>query len=163
MIGLSLGVFGISIFAVQGGLIRIAIARLGHALTVIIGFGFALVSFTLLGFLENGWMALALTPVSAMAAMCVPALQAIMSRRTPQDAQGELQGIFTSVGALAMIISPLLMTNVFAAFTQDDGPIFLPGAPFLASGLLALAGLVLFITRKRRASSGYPARGHKTH
>ena len=34
MIGISLAVFGISIAAVQAGLIRIAIARLGEATTV---------------------------------------------------------------------------------------------------------------------------------
>lgn len=155
MIGLSLGIFGISMFAVQGGLIRIAIHRLGEATTVIVGFAFAVISFFVLGFLQTGWIALALTPVSAMAAMCVPALQAIMSRQTPEDAQGELQGIFTSVGALAMILSPLLMTNVFSVFTRPEADIFLPGAPFLASLLLALAGVALFLTRRVKTSVDY--------
>lgn len=155
MIGISLAVFGISMALVQGGLIRIAIKRLGEVGTVMAGFGFAIVSFAILAFLTNGWMALALTPVSAMAAMSVPALQAILSRQTPQDAQGELQGIFTSVGALAMILSPLLMTSVFAAFTGKDAPIYLPGAPFLASLLLALAGLSLFLGRRRGRADDY--------
>lgn len=145
MIGISLAVFGISIAAVQAGLIRVAIARLGEARTVILGLGFAILSFSVLGFITNGWFALALTPVSAVAAMTVPALQAIMSRQTPADAQGELQGLFTSVGALAMILSPLMMTGVFAAFTAPGGPVFLPGAPFLASMGLSLAGLLLFL------------------
>lgn len=159
MIGLSLGIFGISMFAVQAGLIRIAIARLGEATTVVVGFGFALFSFSILGVLTSGWFALALTPVSALAAMCVPALQAIMSRRTPENAQGELQGIFTSVGALAMIISPLVMTNIFAVFTRSDATLYLPGAPFLASGVLAFMGLVLFVTRKRHKTADYVTAG----
>lgn len=159
MIGLSLGIFGISIFAVQAGLIGLTISRLGEAGTVVLALGFAIVSFAVLGVISNGWLALALTPISALAAMCVPALQAIMSRRTPHDAQGELQGIFTSVGALAMIISPLMMTNIFAAFTSPDASFRLPGAPFLAALLLVALGLVLFLTRRRHVSADYAATG----
>lgn len=156
MIGLSLAVFGISMALVQGGLIRAALARLGEARTVIAGFGFAVLSFAVLAFLTNGPAALALTPVSALAAMVTPALQAMMSRDTPDDAQGELQGIFTSVAALAMILSPLLMTGVFAAFTAPAAPVYLPGAPFLASLVLAASGLTLFISRRQKAGSAAP-------
>ena len=148
MIGLSLAVFGISMALVQGVLIRITIKHLGEVGTVMLGFGFAIVSFACLSVLTSGWMALALTPISATAAMAVPAMQAIMSRQSSEDAQGELQGIFTSVGALAMILSPLLMTSVFAAFTSPSAPIYLPGAPFMTSLVMALAGLVLFLQRR---------------
>ncbi len=156
MIGLSLAVFGISMALVQGGLIRVALARWGEVRTIVAGFGFALVSFMVLAFLTNGMMALALTPISALAGMAIPALQSLMSRQTPGDAQGELQGIFTSVGALSLILSPLLMAYVFAAFTAPDAAIFLPGAPFLVSALLAAAGLALFLSRKAGAASIQP-------
>ena len=153
MIGLSLAIFGISMALVQGGLIRVVLARWGEVLTIVAGFGFALISFMVLAFLANGMVALALTPISALAGMAIPALQSLMSRQTPDDAQGELQGIFTSVGALSLILSPLLMTNVFAVFTEPDAAIFLPGAPFLVSALLATAGLTLFLSRKAGAAS----------
>ncbi|VAV99222.1 Uncharacterized MFS-type transporter [hydrothermal vent metagenome] len=156
MIGVSLAVFGISMALVQGGLIRVALARWGEVRTIVAGFGFALISFLVLAFLTNGMVALALTPVSALAAMAIPALQSLMSRQTPDDAQGELQGIFTSVGALSLVLSPLLMTNVFATFTAPDAVVFLPGAPFLASALLAVAGLVLFLSRKTGVASIQP-------
>lgn len=151
MIGLSLAVFGASMALVQGGLIRVALKRWGEVRTIVAGFGFAMTSFLVLAFLTNGTMALALIPISALAAMATPALQALMSRQTSSDAQGELQGILTSVGALAMILSPLLMTNVFAAFTAPSAPVYLPGAPFLASFVLAATGLMLFLTRKTQA------------
>ena len=144
MIGLSLAVFGISMAVVQGGVIRLAIARFGDFYTVIFGFGFSIIAFPVLAFITNGKVALILTPISALAAMAGPALQAIMSKRTPENAQGELQGILTSVSALAMILAPLIMTAVFAAATHPDGPIFLPGAPFLAALLLTFAALALF-------------------
>ena len=154
MIGLSLAIFGITMAAVQSALIRVAIARRGEAGTGRSGFGFALLTFAILGFLENGTLALALLPVAALAAMTVPALQAIMSQQTPEDAQGELQGIFTSVAALAMIGAPLAMTMIFATFTDQNAPVYLPGAPFLAAFCLALAGRFLF-------ARTHPARAEK--
>ncbi len=144
MIGLSLAVFGISMAVVQGGVIRLAIARFGDFYTVIFGFGFSIIAFPVLAFITNGKVALILTPISALAAMAGPALQAIMSKRTPENAQGELQGILTSVSALAMILAPLIMTAVFAAATHPEGPVFLPGAPFLAALMLTFAALALF-------------------
>ena len=148
MIGFSLAVFGISMAGIQGGLIRYVIARFGDFYTVILGFGFSIIAFPVLTFIENGLLALILTPISALAAMAGPALQAIMSKRTPENAQGELQGIFTSVTALGMILAPLLMTAVFAAATKPGGPVYLPGAPFLAALMLTLAALALFWTSK---------------
>ncbi|MEO0922301.1 MAG: MFS transporter, partial [Pseudomonadota bacterium] len=155
MIGLSLTVFGLSMALVQGGLIRVIIARFGEVSTVNIGFFFAVGSLAVLGFISNGTLALMLIPFAALAAMTVPALQAIMSKQTPENAQGELQGIFTSVGALAMIITPLSMTSIFAVFTKDGAPVFLPGAPFLAALCLTLVGLLIFraVTRDKTQSS----------
>ncbi|MEL6432825.1 MAG: TCR/Tet family MFS transporter [Pseudomonadota bacterium] len=155
MIGLSLTVFGLSMALVQGGLIRVIIARFGEVSTVNIGFFFAVGSLAVLGFISNGTLALMLIPFAALAAMTVPALQAIMSKQTPENAQGELQGIFISVGALAMIITPLSMTSIFAVFTKDGAPVFLPGAPFLAALCLTLVGLLIFraVTRDKTQSS----------
>ncbi|MEO0568925.1 MAG: TCR/Tet family MFS transporter [Pseudomonadota bacterium] len=155
MIGLSLTVFGLSMALVQGGLIRVIIARFGEVSTVNIGFFFAVGSLAVLGFISNGTLALMLIPFAALAAMTVPALQAIMSKQTPENAQGELQGIFTSVGALAMIITPISMTSIFAVFTRDGAPVFLPGAPFLAALCLTLVGLLIFrgVTRDKTQSS----------
>jgi DHA1 family tetracycline resistance protein-like MFS transporter len=68
-----------------------------------------------------------------------------MSKMVGDDQQGELQGILTSIYALAMIVSPLMMTSVFAAFTHDGAALYLPGAPFLVSILLILIGLAVFV------------------
>ena len=149
MIGLSLAAFGISMAIIQGGLIRIVLSRLGERRTVLLGFSFGILSFVLLVIVKNGFVALALTPICALAAMSAPAIQAIMSQDTSADAQGELQGIIASINALAMILSPLIMTNIFAAFTAENAEIYLPGAPFLASLTLLLIGALLFLGHKR--------------
>ena len=43
-----------------------------------------------------------------------------------------------------MIVSPLMMASVFAFFTRQDTPVYLPGAPFMVSPLLIIVGLVVF-------------------
>ena len=68
-----------------------------------------------------------------------------MSKSVGPDQQGELQGALVSVGALATILSPMLMTATFARFTAADAPVYLPGAPFLLSALLIAIGLAVFI------------------
>ncbi|MFK7880013.1 MFS transporter [Roseobacter sp.] len=145
-IGLSLALFGIMLAIVQGGLIRIVLRVLGERVTVVYGHLFDIGAFLALAFVTNGTLALILTPLAALAAVITPALQGIMSKAVPADAQGELQGALTSASALAMILSPMMMTGVFAAFARDDAPIYLPGAPFILSAGLIVAGLIVFIS-----------------
>ncbi len=144
MIGLSLGVYGIGMTAVQGGLIRPATRYLGERVTIIYGMAFEIVSFLLLAFLTNGFIALMLIPITAIGAVVTPALQALTSRATPDSQQGELQGVLTSLHALSMVISPLVMTTVFAQFIKPDTAFYLPGAPFLLAMLLMIVGFALF-------------------
>ncbi len=151
-IGLSLALFGIMMAIVQGGLIRPVMRLLGERGTVIYGHVFDTLAFLALAFVVNGTVALILTPLAALAAVITPALQGIMSKTVGPDAQGELQGMLTSLGALAMVLSPLLMTSTFATFTREDAPIYLPGAPFLVSAALIVLGLVLFLRGGGRAS-----------
>ena len=105
---------------------------------------FEIISFAVLGFLTNGLIALILIPITAIGAVITPALQAMMSKVTPDSQQGELQGVLTSLHALSMVISPLLMTSVFARFIRPDTAIYLPGAPFLLALVLMVAGYLLF-------------------
>ena len=133
----------------QGGLIQIVLRRLGERKTVIYGLCFNFCAFLALALVTNGTLALILTPLTALGAVVTPALQGMMSRTAPDDSQGELQGVLSSVAAIAMIVSPLLMTQIFAAFTGPAAPLFLPGAPFLLSmGLMVACGAV-FLARPR--------------
>jgi len=149
MIGLSLAAFGIAIALVQGGLIRVILRLFGERNTVLYGLVFNVFAFLALGLVESGAVAMILTPLTALGAVVTPALQGIMSRTAPDDAQGELQGVISSTASLAMIVSPLVMTQVFAAFTAPAAGIFLPGAPFLVSMLLMFACMAVFLARPR--------------
>ncbi|MGV6812003.1 MAG: TCR/Tet family MFS transporter [Brevirhabdus sp.] len=146
MVGLSLASFGISMALVQGVLIRGILPRLGEYRTVLLGLAFNVVALLCIGLISNGWLVLVLTPLTALGAIASPAMQGIMSRTASDDQQGELQGALTSIGALAMIISPLVMTRIFSVFTGPEAPINQPGAPFLLSALLIALCVPIFVT-----------------
>ena len=149
-IGLSLALFGISMTLVQGGLIRPILTKVGTRGTVILGHIFSIFSLIAIAMIPSSFWVLALTPVAAMGGIIPPALQGIMSTRVASDAQGELQGALTSASALAMMLSPLVMTSVFAKFTSVDAPMYLPGAPFLLAAALSVLGLVVVLRRTGR-------------
>lgn len=149
MIGLSLGVFGVGIAIVQGFLIKPVINRIGERKAVILGLSIDVLAFMMLGFVTNGWIALALTPLTALGSIAGPALQGIMSRTASDDQQGELQGTVTSINAVATIVAPLMVTQTFWFFTSDTAPVYLPGAPFLLSGILTVLCIVVFMQTPR--------------
>lgn len=146
MVGLSLALFGISVAVVQAGLIRLILARLGEAGTILWGLGFNLLAFVVIAMVRDGQLALWLVPLTALGAVVTPALQAQMSKAAPDDRQGELQGVISSARSVAQILAPLAMTQIFWAFTSGDGPGF-PGAPFLVSAALMVLCLAVFLTR----------------
>ncbi|MEM6887291.1 MAG: TCR/Tet family MFS transporter [Pseudomonadota bacterium] len=154
-IGLSLALFGIMMAIVQGGLIRPVLRFLGERGTVVYGHLFDICAFLALAFVTSGSLALVLTPLAALGAVITPALQGIMSKSVSADAQGELQGALTSLSAVAMIVSPMVMTGAFAAFTAADAPFYLPGAPFILSAVLILAGLLIFQRSRRHVATAH--------
>ena len=92
----------------------------------------------------QGWMMYAFTIVYCLGGIAGPALQGIMSNEIPPNAQGELQGGFTSLISLTSIFGPLLMNSLlFTFFTGPDTPIYLPGAPMLLGALLSAIASVL--------------------
>jgi len=154
MIGVSLAVFGLSMTIVQGGLIRLVIPRLGEHYTVIVGFSLNAVAFLAYALVTDGWQIFALAPITSFGAIAGPALQGIMSRTARADQQGELQGVLTSISAIGIIVSPLMMTATFSYFTKPGAPIYMPGAPFVLSTVLMLLAMVIFAGRKRLYNYG---------
>jgi DHA1 family tetracycline resistance protein-like MFS transporter len=148
-VGLSLALFGLTMALIQGGLIRPILRMLGERGTVVAGHLFSITSLICIALVTSSIWVLILTPMAAMGGIIPPALQGIMSARVDDTAQGELQGALTSASALAMILSPLVMTYTFAQFTDADAPIYLPGAPFLLAAFLSTLGLVALIIGTR--------------
>ncbi len=143
LIGISLGVVGIVSAVVQGGLIRVIIPRLGNERSVYVGLGLYAVGLTFYAFATQGWMMYAITVVYCLGGIAGPALQGIMSGIVPPNAQGELQGGFTSLMSVTSIFGPLIMNNLFAFFTDTAAPVYFPGAAMLLGALLMIISSLL--------------------
>lgn len=152
-IGLSLALVGVGFVVVQGGLIRLVLPRLGEARTAWAGFALSIAGLLWVGFATEGWMVLAAIPVMALGAVVTPALTGLMANGTPDNAQGELQGLLASVTAVTMIVTPLFATQLFGQFTDVAAPLHFPGAPFLAAAIVMGLALVPFAIGLRRVSS----------
>ena len=63
----------------------------------------------------------------------------------------------TSLISATGVVGPLLMTSLFAYFTGQHAPLFLPGAPFLAGSALALLALFIVAGPLRRLPAATPA------
>jgi DHA1 family tetracycline resistance protein-like MFS transporter len=157
LVGASLAAYGVAMAVVQGGLIRAVLPRLGEMRAVTWGLVLNTVCLVIYGLISEGWMIWALIPISAVGAIVAPAMQGIMSRAAGADQQGELQGVLSSISALSMILSPLVMTQAFFWATREGGPVWLPGAPFLLSACLMATALAIFAATRERARAPMPA------
>lgn len=150
MVGISLTLVGISMFIFQSFVIGRVVTRFGERKTALIGVSFGLLSFLINAFLTNGHIALMLNIINGFSGLAMPAINAMMSQRTPPDQQGELQGLNGSMSALAFLLAQLGYNNTLSYFTSDRAPVYFPGATFLIAASLALITLTsLFFLAKR--------------
>ncbi|MDF2371755.1 MAG: TCR/Tet family MFS transporter [Rhizobiaceae bacterium] len=141
---LSLAFVGVMFILVQGLLVGPSVRILGERRVVIIGYVIAIVALFCFGIADQGWM---LFPFSALyifgAALAEPALKAICSRSVPDDRQGLLQGVFGSIGSVAIIVGPL-SASMMLSHVAGDSPLFnLPGIWFIFGSLLFLIALIV--------------------
>jgi len=151
IVGLSLGLVGLSSALVQGFAVGPVVRRLGEPRTVILGLTVMALCFVGIALAPAGWMVLVLVVPYCAGGVAMPALRGIRANRAADDAQGELQGAVTSTISLAAILAPLAMTRTFERFSGADAAVHLPGAPFLLAALLILLGLGAFAVILARA------------
>lgn len=142
-VGYSLGFVGIVVGVVQGGLIRIIIPKIGQVKAVYYGLFLYVLGFVLFAFATQGWMMFAFMLPYGLAGIFGPAMQGLISNGVEANAQGELQGVTAGLMSATSIIGPLIMTNLFAYFTNAKSPVFFPGAPFIFAALLTIAGIFI--------------------
>jgi MFS family permease len=100
---------GLILIAVQGGIVRRIVPRMGERSVATWGVGLTLPGFVLIGLAQSGpalYAGLAL--VSIGSGLVLPCLSALVSRYTPENRQGLALGVFRSNGALARAIGPFL-------------------------------------------------------
>jgi DHA1 family tetracycline resistance protein-like MFS transporter len=145
VVGYSLGFIGLTIAAVQGGLIRVAIPKLGQQRSIWIGLVLYAVGMLLFGLANQSWMMFAFMIPYALGGIAGPALQGLMTNEVPANEQGELQGGLTSLMSLSSIFGPWFMTYVFYYFTKTGAPVYLPGAPYFIAAVLMLLSAILAV------------------
>ncbi len=149
-IGFSLFLVGLGAAIVQGGLARKIIPALGEKHSVLFGIALGVVAFTAYGLATRGWMINVMVLVFSLGGIAGPACQAIITKATPPDKQGETQGALTGLNSVAAIAGPMLGGSVFAYFISDKAPVHLPGAPYFVSAVLTLMGLAVAVYALRR-------------
>ena len=149
-VGLLLAVAGIGQIIVQAGLVGRVVRAFGERRTMILG-----LTGGALGFFIQGIASSPPVYVLGVVTMCAwgflnPALQGLMTRLVRPNEQGQLQGANSSLMGIANMVGPLIFAQVFATFIGHR-EWHVPGAAFLLSSTLLVAGIVL-ATRVTRSS-----------
>jgi MFS transporter, DHA1 family, tetracycline resistance protein len=152
-VGLSLAFAGVLMAAVQAGLTRVLVPRLGERTAVIVGLTSGLLGYLGYAFAAYGWMMYAVMMVGMLQGLAFPSLNALMSQQIPKNAQGELQGAVASIFSLTTIIGPVMMTQLFGYFSSAEAPVYFPGAAFLFADVLVVVSFVLFLRATRHMQS----------
>lgn len=149
--GYSLAWVGLCSVLVQGFLVRRIVPVLGERTVVFTGYTLSMLALLALPLLTAGWM---LYPGIAFHILgwgaAGPALQSLMSQAVPDNEQGLLQGTINSVNTLALIIGPLIATQIFNASTGANAILTNAGAFFWIGSALFAAALVLLATQSAK-------------
>ena len=141
-IGISIMTVGIVVAFVQGVLVRVVNSRIGNSKAMLIGLTLYTIGMTGFGLAPSGtWMLIAILPY-CLGGINGPAIQSLMTESVPSNAQGELQGIITSVQSITSIIGPVMMAGIFSHFTRS-GNTYFPGAAFITAAFLMLIALII--------------------
>jgi MFS transporter, DHA1 family, tetracycline resistance protein len=153
MVGFSLTIVGVALLICQSMIIGPTVKRFGERNTAYLGMTGGMLAYGFLAFLTNGTIALIFVFFGGIQAVAQPALNAMMSQRTPPDQQGELQGLNGSIAALGFFISQLAYNNVLAAFTAENAPMQFPGAVFVMAATMTLASIIGLALVSRRPAA----------
>lgn len=146
----SLAYVGVLMAFVQGFVTGKLVPRIGEWNAAVLGIACGTVTFAALAFASSAWMVYAAMTVGALQGLSMASMQAMMSRRVPANAQGELQGGVASLQALTMILAPFLLTRALAWGTDPAHGARFPGAAFAVAAVLGAACLALLLATRSR-------------
>ncbi|PTE14726.1 TCR/Tet family MFS transporter [Pseudogemmobacter blasticus] len=150
MVGLTLAMFGLVTGAFQAGLTGPVVARFGEARTAMFGLACSMLAVLGYGLATGVVMVFALMILHGPEGFAHPVLTAMMSRRVPEDAQGELQGGISAITNVAMLAGTVFYSLVFGHFMAPGRAWQSPDiAYWVAAGFMVLT-LGLFVLLKRR-------------
>jgi MFS transporter, DHA1 family, tetracycline resistance protein len=142
-VAVSLAIVGLMTAVVQMGLARWLVPKLGERRALLFGMSMSVLNLVSYGLATKGWMLYAILAVGSVSAVSGPSLNSLISKKTPANEQGSVQGVMTSLSSLATCIAPGLSSILFGYFIGEHAPVYLPGAPFFFSALLMATALAL--------------------
>lgn len=149
MVGGTLAIFGLIAGAFQGFLTGPATARFGEWRVALFGMVCAALVVLGYGFVWSVLGVFVLMILHGPEGFVHPLLTALLTKRVPEDAQGELQGGLSAVMNLAMLFGTVFFALIFGHFwAEDRGWRSTDVAFWIAAGCLALTTL-LFLVLKR--------------
>ena len=139
MVGVTLAVFGVIMAGFQGGLTGPAVRLWGEYRVAVLGLLCAAIAATGYGLAGSLSLVVVLMVVHGPEGFVHPMLTAILSKRVPENAQGELQGGISAITNLAMLLGTVFFANIFGWFMRPGMANPSPNVAFFVAG----AGLVL--------------------
>jgi len=141
-----LAAVGVAQTIVSAGLVGPIVKRFGERRAVMVGLICGAMGFAVYGLAPTGTLFFVGLPLLALWGLSGPSIQGLMSRHVGVSDQGKLQGALGSLQGMAGMIGPLLFTQVFAVALRAEGPLHLPGAPYLLAALLI--GSALYVAMR---------------
>lgn len=150
-LGLTLALFGVASTIASALLIGPIVKRIGERNALLLGLSLGATSSMIIAFAYTGALFYTSIPFAALGGLTTPSLMAIASRKASESEQGRLQGALGSLQGIAMMIAPLILSQIFAVSIQRGGRAF-AGVPFAFASLVMCVAL-LFAARATRTVS----------
>jgi DHA1 family tetracycline resistance protein-like MFS transporter len=149
LIGLSLAAFGVVTAIFQGVLAGPAVKMWGESRTALFGLVSACIAAIGYGFAPGLLVVVMLFIIHGPEGFVHPMLTAMMSKETPENAQGELQGGISSIMAVTMLLGTVFFAQIFGYFLQPSASIMSPDMAFFVAGSVLVVTLSLFVAVRR--------------
>ena len=149
LVGLTLAVFGLIAGGFQGFLTGPVTKRFGESRTALFGMVCATLVLFGYGFVGSLGALVALMILHGPEGFVHPVMTAMLTKRVPEDAQGELQGGISAVTNLAMLCGTVFFAFLFGHFMAEGRDWQSPDmAYFVGAGCMAVT-TVFFAVLKR--------------
>ena len=155
-VGASFALVGLCSALVQAVLVRRVLPWLGETRAIVIGCSITIAAYVAYGVATEGWIVYIIIVGASFAGIAGPALQSYISRHSPANEQGAVQGAFAGLTSVASVVGLPLGAWSFGWAVEPGSPVPLGIAFFEGAALMALA-LALAVRSFRRDAATGPA------
>jgi MFS transporter, DHA1 family, tetracycline resistance protein len=136
---------GLTNILVQTLLVGRVVKTIGERGALLIGLLGAILAFGMYALARTPPWFFAGIPVGALAALIMPGLQSLMSRRVAANEQGRLQGVNSAFMGLTAIFGPMLYLSTLAFAVRHDAQLHQPGIPVMIAACFCAAAFIMAV------------------